>query len=57
MPGRVTAIAIGAYLGNGDSFDKAIARFAAAYADQNDRDYQALNNAVKSGKLDARTGL
>jgi uncharacterized protein (DUF2252 family) len=50
-------IAIAAYLGNGDSFDRAIVEFSKAYADQNERDYQALNAAVKSGKIDAQTGL
>ena len=34
-------IAIGAYLGKSDRFDKAIADFAAAYADQNDSDHAA----------------
>ena len=50
-------IAIAAYLGKGDSFDRALVEFSKAYADQNDRDYQALNAAVKSGKIDAQTGL
>jgi uncharacterized protein (DUF2252 family) len=50
-------IAVAAYLGNGDRFDRAIVEFSKAYADQNERDYQALNAAVKSGKLDARTGV
>ena len=35
-------IAIAAYLGRGDAFDRAMASFAEAYADQNERDYQAL---------------
>ena len=50
-------IAIAAYLGNGDSFDRAIVEFSKAYAEQNERDYQALNDAVKSGKIKAETGL
>ena len=50
-------IAIASYLGNSDSFDRAIADFSAAYADQNERDYQALVDAVKSGRLEAQTGL
>lgn len=50
-------IAIASYLGNSDSFDRAIADFATAYADQNERDYQALVDAVKSGRLEAQTGL
>jgi uncharacterized protein (DUF2252 family) len=44
-------IAIGAYLGKGDSYDQAIARFATAYADQNERDYAALEAAVADGRL------
>ena len=50
-------IAIAAYLGNGDSFDRALVEFSKAYAEQNERDYQALKAAVKSGKIDAQTGL
>ena len=51
------AIAIGSYLGAGDSFDRALASFAEAYADQNERDYDALREAVESGRLAAETGL
>ena len=50
-------IAIASYLGNSDFFDRAVADFSAAYADQNERDYQALVDAVKSGRLPAQTGL
>jgi len=50
-------IAIASYLGKGDAFDRAIADFSAAYADQNERDYAAFAAAVKSGRLTARTGL
>jgi len=50
-------IAIAAYLGNGTSFDRALVEFSKAYADQNDRDYRALKNAVDSGRLEAQTGL
>jgi uncharacterized protein (DUF2252 family) len=50
-------IAIAAYLGNGDSFDRALVEFSKAYAEQNERDYQALNAAVNSGRIDAQTGL
>ena len=51
------AIAIASYLGGGDSFDRALASFAEAYADQNERDYNALRDAVSSGRLTAETGL
>ena len=47
-------IAIAAYLGKGDSFDRAIADFSAAYADQNERDYEAFAAAVKAGRLEAQ---
>jgi uncharacterized protein (DUF2252 family) len=50
-------IAIAAYLGKSDEFDKAIAAFAIAYADQTERDYQALAAAVKRGRIQAETGL
>jgi len=50
-------IAIASYLGNGDSFDRAIADFSAAYADQNERDYKAFTAAIDSGRLVAQTGL
>jgi uncharacterized protein (DUF2252 family) len=46
-------IAIAAYLGGSDVFDKAIARFAAAYADQNERDHQSLLGAVAAGRITA----
>ena len=51
------AIAIASYLGASDSFDRALASFAEAYADQNERDYEALRAAVASGRIAARTDL
>ena len=60
-PGRTPApgdaVAIAAYLGSGDSFDRALADFAEAYADQNERDYDALRHAVTSERLVAETGF
>ncbi len=50
-------IAIAAYLGRSDVFDRAIADFAAAYADQNESDHQALVAAVASGQITAERGL
>jgi len=50
-------IAIAAYLGAGDVFDRAIADFAAAYAEQNLLDYEALRAAVDTGALEARFGV
>jgi uncharacterized protein (DUF2252 family) len=49
-------IAIAAYLGQSAVFDQAIGEFAAAYADQNERDHQALTAAVASGRVTASTG-
>jgi hypothetical protein len=50
-------IAIAAYLGPGTTFDEAIVTFSERYADQNERDYQALVDAVRSGRVEAQTGL
>jgi uncharacterized protein (DUF2252 family) len=50
-------IAIAAYLGGADVFDQAIAQFAAAYADQNERDHKALLAAIESGRITAEPGL
>jgi uncharacterized protein (DUF2252 family) len=44
-------LAIAAYLGKGSSFDEAIARFAAAYADQNELDHQRLAEAAAAGEV------
>jgi uncharacterized protein (DUF2252 family) len=41
----------------GDSFDRAMVEFSKAYADQNQRDYEALEAAVESGRIKAVTGL
>ena len=50
-------IAIASYLGNGDVFDRAIADFAARYADQNELDYATFMHAIDSGRLAAQPGL
>ncbi|HKZ15656.1 MAG TPA: DUF2252 domain-containing protein [Solirubrobacterales bacterium] len=50
-------IAIAAYLGGGDSFDRAICKFAEAYADQSERDHAALVAAIDSGRLEATLDL
>jgi predicted alpha/beta hydrolase len=44
-------VAIAAYLGAGDAFDRAIAEFAERYADQSERDHAALVAAIDSGRL------
>ncbi len=51
------AVAIAAYLGGSDVFDQAITQFADAYADQNERDHDAVLQAVKSGRIVAEQGL
>jgi uncharacterized protein (DUF2252 family) len=50
-------IAIAAYLGKSDVFDRAIADFAKAYADANEQDYEALVAARKSGRIVAEDGV
>jgi uncharacterized protein (DUF2252 family) len=50
-------IAIAAYLGGSDVFENAIADFSAAYADQNERDFQAFTAAIASGRLVAERGV
>ncbi len=51
------AAAIRGYIGSNKSFARAIADFAVAYADQTERDYEALVAAVESGRLAAETGV
>ena len=50
-------IALAAYLGKKDRFDEAITDFSERYADQNERDYDALIDAIKSGRLQAVEGV
>jgi uncharacterized protein (DUF2252 family) len=50
-------IAIASYLGAGDGFDRAMWDFAHAYADQNERDYEAFAAAADSGRLPIQTGI
>jgi uncharacterized protein (DUF2252 family) len=50
-------IAIAAYLGKGDAFQRAMARFAATYAEQNERDFEALAAAERTGRVIAEAGL
>jgi uncharacterized protein (DUF2252 family) len=50
-------IAIAAYLGAGPVFDEAVAEFAAAYADQNERDHRSLLDAIASGRIRAEAGV
>jgi uncharacterized protein (DUF2252 family) len=50
-------IAIAAYLGEGEAFPEAVADFAAVYADQNERDYAALQDARRTGRIPVQSGL
>jgi uncharacterized protein (DUF2252 family) len=50
-------IAIASYLGRATTFDTALAAFAEAYADQNERDYESFAAAVRAGKLPVEEGV
>ena len=50
-------IAIASYLGNGPAFDKAVSEFAVTYADQNERDFEALKQAATTGRIKVESGL
>jgi uncharacterized protein (DUF2252 family) len=50
-------IAIAAYLGDDDQFDRSISDFSKRYADQNELDYQAFAAAIRSGRLEALEGV
>jgi uncharacterized protein (DUF2252 family) len=50
-------VSIASYLGESDEFDQAILAFSQSYAEQNQRDYQALAAAVDSGRITAEMGV
>jgi len=50
-------VAMAAYLGETNEFDQAMATFAVAYADQNERDFEALAKAAKSGRVETIMGI
>jgi uncharacterized protein (DUF2252 family) len=50
-------VALATYLGDSDTFEKAMADFAVRYADQNELDYQAFTAAIDSGRLPVERGL
>jgi hypothetical protein len=50
-------MAIAAYLGDGDRFDRAVADFAKTCADQAERDYALLTKAIKQGKVKVEAGV
>jgi uncharacterized protein (DUF2252 family) len=47
------SVTLSGYMGKSDTFDKAIAAFSVAYADQNEKDHAVLDRAVRSGKVKA----
>jgi len=49
-------IAIAAYLGESNQFDRSISDFSQRYADQNELDYQVFTEAIRSGRLEALEG-
>ena len=51
------AVALAEYLGKSDKFDRSITDFSERYADQNERDYRAFAEAIRSGRLQAITGV
>jgi len=50
-------VAIASYLGKNDRFDWSIVDFARRYADQNERDFEAFTEAIRSGRLAVVDGL
>ena len=50
-------IAMAAYLGKKQTFDQSITDFSERYADQNEKDYQAFADAIRSGRLEATEGV
>ena len=50
-------VAIAAYLGSSTKFDNAIADFAEAYADQNERDYSQMARVAEQGRIAVESGL
>ncbi len=50
-------VAIASYIGTNNTFDRALALFAEAYADQNERDYNTLTKAVQDGRIKVETGV
>ena len=50
-------VAIAAYLGKGDEFDRSVTDFSRRYADQNEQDYQVFAEAVGSGRLESIEGV
>jgi len=50
-------VAISSYMGTSDTLDRALAVFAEAYADQNERDFDSLKEAADAGRIPVQTGI
>jgi uncharacterized protein (DUF2252 family) len=50
-------VAIAEYLGDSDAFDKSVTDFSERYADQNEQDFEEFTKAVRSGRLEAVSGV
>jgi uncharacterized protein (DUF2252 family) len=48
-----SAVLLSGYMGKSDAFDRALASFAVAYANQNEKDHSALKRAIRAGKIEA----
>ena len=57
MPVRATGSRSARYLGKSDTFDRALAEFSVAYADQNERDHAALQKAADEHRITVQEGL
>jgi hypothetical protein len=49
-----SSVLLSGYMGKGDAFDRALASFSVAYADQNEKDHAALKRAIQAGKVEAQ---
>ena len=49
------AAVLAGYMGKSSAFEDALADFAESYADQNERDYNALLEAIREGRIEAET--
>ena len=50
-------VAIAAYLGTDDAFDRSITDFSHRYAEQNERDFAAFTEAIRTSRIDAVQGV
>jgi len=50
-------VAIAAYLGEDDSFDRSVTNFSERYAEQNERDFEQFTEAIRSSRIEATEGV